>query len=185
MYIFNVDTDLWGARLIGEILIIIGVVVLVILMAYFFRNRRKREEAIRVFSRVMVVFVVFMITGSTLYFLNNSSSSQIIIGKNSVTVSAEFIGNNTYSTSQITYAYVENINTGNITLSARDMGSSLGSINEGRYTLSNGAKADVVTNNATVLVVSLSAGTYLVLGCDNTTNMAQDFASNVYPVAGL
>lgn len=185
MTVFDIDTALHVLRFVGESLIILGVVLTVVMLALFIRGRRDLGARRKSFSVALVVLVSLIIMGSSFFFLNGSAPSRIIIGNSQVTVSGQFIGNQTYSSSQIKYAFVENINSGNITLSNRNMGTSLGNINEGRYTLSNGASADVVTNNATVLVVELSTGTYLVLGCDNTLAMAQDFANSVHPVSGL
>lgn len=185
MYVFNVNTDLLGMKFIGEILIILGIVFLVLFTSYFLRTRRRNEGTIRAFSGILIVFVVLMVVGSSFYFLNNSSPSQILISNNQITLSGEFIGNQTFSSDQVNYAFTENLNSGNLTLSNRNMGSSLGNIKEGLFTLSNGAKADVITNNLTVLVVELTTGTDLVLGCNNTMNLAHDFAIDVHPVSGL
>ena len=108
----------------------------------------------------------------------------VIIQQSEITVSASYIGNNTYQSGDISYAFVENIGSGNLTLSHKDYGTNAGNINEGRFTLSNGAGADVVTDNVTCLVVLLHSGLYLVLGCNNTQLLADDFSSSVYQMPG-
>lgn len=185
MYTFNVDTGVHVVKFIGESLIILGIVISIILTVYYILVHRTRKDSTRLLTSIIVLFFVLMLSGSTFFFLNSNTTSQIVIGQNQITVSGQFIGNNTYNSDQISYAFMENINSGNITFSSRNMGTSIGFINEGRYTLSNGASADVITNNATVMVVKLTSGSYLVLGCSNSLSMAKDFASDVHPVSGL
>lgn len=182
MFIFNIDTSLLTLGLIGEGLILLAIVLMVVTTAMYLRNREHRETAARFFRSAMIVFIVLIITGSSLYLLNGGKESQIIISTGQITVNAQFIGNHTYDANQVKSAFVENINSGNVTLQRRDMGTSFGNINEGKFTMSNGDPAYVISDNSTVLVVILNSNLYLVLGSNNTTQLAQDFSTYVAPV---
>lgn len=186
MEIFAVNTAVPFMKAIGLLTLIISLIILAITAGLLIWNRGRHKIAIRTFSTVIITLVVIASVGGLFYSLSaNGGSSTIIIGNNYVTISGQFIGNNTYHTSNISSAFVENIHTGNITLKNREMGTNFGSVNEGRYSLSNGARAYVISNNATDLVVHLNSGLYLVLGTSNTTLLAQSFSANVFTVNGI
>lgn len=160
---------------------VIGIVALLILISR--RDKKSRGGA----SRFVVLFVILIIAGVPLFAIHSiaGSVSTITVGDGYIQVSGPFIGNNNYTASQISYAFVENLHTGNLSLSVRTGGTSLGSLHEGRFTLSNGAGAHVVTDNATVLVIEMKSGLYLVLGTPNTDALVSAFNSDVFPTAGM
>lgn len=146
--------------------------------------RRKNAKTSQGGVAALVVGIILLATGVGL-FSGGTGGSVIVIRPGSISVSGRFIGNSTYGASDVRAAFVGNIVTGNLTLARRDTGTKLGNINEGIYTLSNGASAHVVSVNQTDLFVELDSGLYLVLGTPNTNALASDFAAAVAPVEGL
>lgn len=115
------------------------------------------------------------------------TSSQIVVGNGHMDVSGRFIGTQNYTSSQIHAAFVGNINTANITISRKVSGGGGEGYtsNEGTFTLSNGARADVITTNATALYVLLKSGTYLVLSPSNTAAFISNFSKDVFTVTAF
>lgn len=184
MEIFRISTTLLPLKIIGEVLILIGIVAFVAALIYYLARIRGTGKN-RQFYRVFIFVVIFMVTGAPLYILGSSGGPGIVmIQHGSITVSGAYIGNNTYNTSDIKYAFVENLGSGNITLSSKNIGTNAGSINEGKFTLSNGASAHVISSNSTNLVILLNTGLYVILGSNQTPRMATVFSSSVFSVPG-
>ena len=183
MDVFHVQTSSGLLQGINYTLIAVAVVAIltgVVLLAL----KRRDPQTIRRASGALLIGFILLATGVGLN-SGGTTGSAIVIRPGSISVSGKFIGNSTYPASEIKSAFIGNINTGAITLSQRDYGTSLGDINEGVYTLSNGATAHVVSTNQTDLFVALDSGIYLVLGTSNTAVLAGDFAAEVAPVANL
>lgn len=182
---FSVSTHVALLGLIGEVLLIVGVVSMAIAVVYFFTRLRNSGNRMA-FLRIFAILSVFIVAGAPLFALADfgGTSDTITIGHGEVNVTASMLGNSTYTASDISFAFVENVHTGNLTISSKNYGTKSGDLDVGKFTLSNGAGADVVTNNATSVVVLLNSGLYLILGCNNTALLAQDFSSNVYRLPG-
>lgn len=184
MDIFRIYATALPLKTIGEVIIIIGLASLAIASVYFFARVKGKDRAPQ-FYRVFTLLAILIVVGAPFYFLGTSGAPGIVMIQNGeLTVSGGHIGNNTYSTGDISYAFVENINSGNISLSSRTIGTSYGNIHEGQFRLSNGANAHVISNNATNLVILLKSGLYIILGSNDTKQLATDFSSNVLPVNG-
>jgi hypothetical protein len=82
---------------------------------------------------------------------------------------------------KITSAYVGQIGSGNLTLS-KQHGTNYDDFNVGIFTLGNGAKAYVVSDNSTDLIIQLNSGEYVILGTPNTNTLATTFSQLVYPL---
>lgn len=148
-------------------------------VVFLIRNR-KISKSLHSPIGVLLVGVILLVTSFVIY--ASTGGSTIVIRQGSITVSGPLIGNDTYKTSDVKTAFVEDVNMGSVTLGTKDYGTNLGNFNEGVYTLSNGATAHVVSANQTDLVIELNSGLYLVLGTSNTNVLVSDFVSNVAPV---
>ena len=149
--------------------------------------RRSKKNLVLLRSNSLVAaFVIgfaLLLPGGIIY-ATTIGSSTIAIGNGYFSVSGQFLDNSTYTKSQIKTAFIdENINSGNLTLTTRNEGTSLGNINVGIYTLSNGASAHVVSVNQTDLIIELNSGPYLVLGTSNTNALVTAFSADVIPVS--
>lgn len=182
MDVFQVQTSNALLAAIRYTFIIVAVAALAIGAVLLFR-RRKSPGLLKGALSSLLVGVILLATGVGLL-SGATGGSVIVIRQGSFSVSGGFIGNTTYASSDVKAAFVGNIYTGNLTLAARDRGTSLGNIKVGLFTLSNGAAAHVVSVNQTDLFVELNTGLYLVLGTSNTAALAADFAADVAPVAG-
>ncbi|MEM0156641.1 MAG: hypothetical protein QXN26_01065 [Thermoplasmataceae archaeon] len=158
-----------------------GIITFVVL------SLRDRERKKRVYRLLSIIFAMILITGLPIYIVQGISGShaEISIGTGFVDIHGPYIGNMNFTDSQVRYAFMEDIDTGNVTVTIRDAGTSIGNLNEGIFTLSNGAKAYVVTDNATSLVISLDSGKFLIIGSQDSQSMADYFSSNVHSVSGL
>ena len=134
--------------------------------------------------RLLVVGVVLLVSGGGVFFVSNPThQDSITVGSGSVRVSTSFFNVNVTS-SQISRAYVVNFSSWNVSITSRTDGSALGSFRSGFFTLSNGAKAEVLTTGDTNLVVVLDSGTYLVLGPPDFRSFLSSFSQSVTQVSG-
>jgi hypothetical protein len=90
-------------------------------------------------------------------------------------------GNKNVTSTEIVSAFVGQVGSGNFTLD-KQYGSNFDNVNVGVFTLGNGAKAYVASNNSTNLIIQLNSGEYLILGTSNTDALAASFSKNVYPL---
>ncbi len=168
----------------GVALIALGTAGIIIFVVLALRGREGKRRVYRLLS---MIFAMILITGLPIYIVQgiNGSHAEISMGAGFVDIHAPYIGNMNYTSSQVIYAFMENIDTGNVTVAIRDAGTSLGNLDEGIFMLSNGAKAYVATDNATSLVISLDSGKYLIIGSQNSRSMAEYFNLYVHSVSGL
>jgi len=90
-------------------------------------------------------------------------------------------GNMNITANKIASAYVGQIGSGNLTLS-KQHGTNYDHFNVGIFTLGNGSKAYVVSNNSTNLIIELNNGEFVILGTSNTNGLAVSFSHSVYPL---
>ena len=130
----------------------------------------------------IIAGIILIGTGVGLYALGGLPST-ITVGSGYVNIQSPPLGtgNINVTSSEIASAYVAQIGSGNLTLSTRQWGVSIGNLNLGVFTLGNGKTANVVSNNPTDLIIQLNNGQYLILGTSNTTALASSFSQNVYP----
>jgi hypothetical protein len=134
--------------------------------------------------KLLAVGVVLLLAGGGVFFVSNPSHhDSIAVGSGSVRVSTSYFTVNVTS-GQISQAYVVNFSSWNVSISARTDGSALGSYRSGYFTLSNGAKAEVLTTGDTNLVVVLDSGTYLILGPSDFQPFLSSFSESVVQVPG-
>jgi hypothetical protein len=184
MYITSVSNPADFLVYIGYALIGIAAIALIIGIISYYSNGKDINKG--VFTKMIVLFVALLMAGAIITFTTGSGgASKIEVGPHFIAINAQFIGSKNYTSSEIMYAYVENINSGNLTLGNRIEGSGLESYSEGIFTLSNGQTAYVIDISAIVLIVHLQNGNALVLGPSNTTALANYFNKNVFPVSGI
>lgn len=136
---------------------------------------------------LIVTFVIVAAAGLPIFLVENyaGGNATISVGNAYIQISAPLIGSSNYTASDIKYAFVENLNSGNITLSQRTDGTSMGSLNEGYFTLSSGHAANVVSDNLTSIVLETASGPWVVLGTPNTGALAAYINAHVHAVSGL
>jgi Bacterial PH domain len=134
--------------------------------------------------RLLVVGVIILVAGGSVFVISNPTQHDSIrVGPGSVGVSTSFFNVNVTS-NQISRAYVVNFSTWNVSITSRTDGSAFGSFLSGFFTLSNGAKAEVLTTQDTNLVVVLDSGTYLILGPSDFQSFLNSFNQSVTQVSG-
>ncbi len=131
----------------------------------------------------IIAGIILIGTGVGLYALGGIPST-ITVGSGYVYIQSSPLGtgNINVTSSEIASAYVAQIGSGNLTLSTRQWGVSIGNLNLGVFTLGNGKTANIVSNNPTDLIIQLNNGQYLILGTSNTALLASSFSQNVYPL---
>ncbi len=133
---------------------------------------------------LLVVGVVILVAGVGVFFVSNPSQQDSIkVGTGSIQVSTSFFHVNVTS-NQISRVYVVNLSNWNISITSRTDGSAFGSFRSGFFTLSNGAKAEVLTIEDTNLVVVLDNGIYLILGPSDFQSFLNSFSLSVMRVSG-
>ncbi|MCW4024578.1 MAG: hypothetical protein NWF01_06035 [Candidatus Bathyarchaeota archaeon] len=90
-------------------------------------------------------------------------------------------GNKNITSTEVASVFVGQVGSGNFTLD-KQYGTNFDNVNVGVFTLGNGAKAYVASNNSTNLIIQLNSGEYLILGTANTDALAASFSKNVYPL---
>jgi hypothetical protein len=128
----------------------------------------------------IVLIILAFVTGRNAKIIRKTFFAMLILG--AAIAGLGGLGNQTFTSNQITQAYVTQIGTGNITLTYRQHGTSYGNFKLGVFTLDNGHTAYVATNNQTVVAAELKNGDYLVLGTPNTQAFAASFSQLVYPI---
>jgi hypothetical protein len=153
-----------------------GVALVVLVVVRYSKTSTKKLYA-AVASLLVVGIIVFVL-------LNPFAQNSVTVSSGQISINAPFISSTVHS-DQIVQAYVVNLNSWNLSLSSRNVGTSLGTYDEGTFTLSNGAAADVMTNSNMNLVVKTTSGLYLILAPDNFQAFLSDFSSNVVPADQL
>ena len=161
---------------LGIALFVVGI-VLVLIKRHKTMNIKKGTIPALIIAGLVISFAAVIVTP-----FGSGSQNSITIGDHYIMVSGQYIGNQNFTSGNIKYAFIENINSGNITLSTRNAGTSIGNYNEGRFTTNNGTTAYVITDNQTVLVVLTNSNIYLIIGSNNTESMAHYFSKEVFPV---
>ena len=184
MYHATISSSIPVLAYVGISLMAAGAAGFIIFMALSLKDGQRKKRIYRLLS---LVFAMILITGLPIYIVQgiSGSNAEISIGTGFLHVNGPYIGNRNFITSEVSYAFVENIDTGNITITIRDAGTSLGNLNEGLFTLSNDKTAYVATDNATSLVVALDSGKFLILGSQDSLSMAEYFSSHVHRISGL
>ncbi len=134
---------------------------------------------------ILLIAFILLFPGVT-FIMVHPNPSTITVGAGYIAIKGNAFGSQNYTSSDIETAFVGNTVTGNITLARRDNGLASGYIDEGRFTLSNGATAYVITANAThaALFVKTTSSVWLVLGTNNTNSLVSVFSSDVMQVQG-
>lgn len=163
--------------------IVIGLII--ILLAIFTKGKNENTKGIKntfyitigVGAAVIVIGIVLFIVLTVPY--------TVKIGTGYISVSGPSIagGSINVTSLQIESAYVGNIVNGNVTLSVRTDGTSIGNLNAGRFLLTNNAKAYVVSDNSTDVILKLKSGSYLILGNSNTAMLASIISKSVYNIS--
>ena len=175
--VFLVNTPALLSILVLGIVVVL-IVVGAVLAIFSFVGEKKRTQ-------ILVGGIIMIIAGAGVYFVSNpSQQNSIAVGSGSVLVSASPYFNLNVSAGQISRAYVVSLSSWNITITSRTDGSALGSFLSGFFTLSNGARAEVLTTEDTNLVVVLDSGTYLILGPSDFQSFLNSFSQSVIQVPG-
>jgi hypothetical protein len=169
-----------GLGLIPLIILVVTGVSLIILALITGR----RAKTIRATFAIMIIIGLAVIRLGIWLFFSTTTPSTITVGSGYVSVNSPGFsgtGNLNFTSSEITSAFVEQIGSGNFTLS-KQHGTNIGDFNVGVFTLGNGVTAYVVSNNSTDLIIHLDTGDYLILGTSNTYTLTASFSQSVHPV---
>ncbi len=168
MVTYAVATELTALYYIGLGSLIGGAAVFITGLLLYLRSRSKDRAGSGDIHVVLFIIAIILLPLGASFTLLHSSNSVIIIEKGSITDSSSNIGNNTYTSSDIVYAFSENMFTGNLTLKSKVVGRNSQTVNQGKFILSNGANAVSLSQN--VLVDKLNSGLFLKLGTTKTTS---------------
>jgi hypothetical protein len=159
--------------------IVVALLITGVLMALIsFRVGKEKR------SRLLVAGIVVIVAGAGVYFVGAPTQpSSITVNPGLVQVEASPFFNVQVPTAQISQAYVVNLTNWNISVSSRSDGSAFGSYLSGYFSLSNGAKAEVLSTGNTNLVLVLKDGTYVILGPSDFQAFLTSFDQNVMPVS--
>jgi hypothetical protein len=126
-----------------------------------------------------VAGIVILISGGVVLFVSHpTGNDSIAVGQGSVKVSASYFNINV-TVAQISHAYVVNLSNWNVSIATRNDGSALGSFRSGQFTLSNGAKAEILTTEDQNLVLVLDGGTHVILGPSDFQAFLSSFDQSV------
>jgi hypothetical protein len=144
----------------------------------------RRAKTVRATFALLIIIGLSVIgLGIWLYF-STTTPSTITVGSGYISVTSPSFGgtgNLNFTASDITSAFVGQIDSGNFTLS-KQHGTNYDCFNVGVFTLGNGATAYVVSGNSTDLIIHLAKGDYLILGSSDTNALATSFSQSVYPL---
>jgi hypothetical protein len=166
---------------LGTIALVALVVTGAVLLLLAFTTGRRAKTIRRTFIALMIIGIVVIGLGVWLFFASNTPST-ITVGSGYVSVQSPSFsgaGNMNITANKIASAYVGQIGSGNLTLS-KQHGTNYDHFNTGIFTLGNGNTAYVVSNNSTVLIITLNNGEYVILGASNTNALATSFSQSVY-----
>jgi hypothetical protein len=163
--------------------VIIGIIV--IFLGVFAKKKNENTKGIKNTVYITIgVGAVIVIVGVVLFLLLIEPYT-VKIGNGYISVVGSSIdgGSINVTSNEIESAYLGNIATGNLTLSLRTDGTSIGNINAGSFLLSNNAKAYVASENGTDVIIKLKDGSYLIVGNNNTDALAAIISKYVYNVS--
>ncbi len=182
MQTYTISTGNTGLGLISSAMLYI-MVAMIVVFAILLVLKLTRVSKINIRALVSVAVIAVAMLPGWAVIHSTTGNYTFEIGNGQVSMNVPFIGNQTYNSSDMQYAFVDNLQSGNITLATRNSGTSIGSLNEGHFTTNTGATAYVVSDNNTNLVILLKSGTYIILGTNSTNQMASYFSNNVFPVS--
>lgn len=151
-----------------------------------YMSLRSRLKGTKFVALIVVVALIAAGIGSVGFVLgkNANSPASITISNGYVKIDSSETGTINVSSSQITYAFVSQIHTGNLTIKSKQHGLNNNADNIGVFTLSNGATAYVLSDNSTNLFIKMNSGKYLIVGTSNLTGITSLFSKEVFPVSG-
>ena len=163
--------------------IVIGLIV--ILLAIFTKGKNENTKGIKNTFYITIGVGASIIVIGIVLFIVLTVPYTVKIGAGYISVSGSSIGGGSINitSDEIGSAYIGNIVSGNVTLSVRTDGMSMGNLNAGRFLLSNNAKAYVVSSNSTDVIIKLKSGSYLILGNNDTAFLASVISKSVYNVS--
>jgi hypothetical protein len=167
----------------GSIALIVLVVTGIVLLLLAFTTGRQAKRIGRNFVVLMIIGLTVIGLGLWLFFASNAPST-ITVGSGYVSIQSPSFngaGNMNITADKIASAYVGQIGSGNLILS-KQHGTNYDHFNVGIFTLGNGDKAYVVSNNSTDLIIQLNNGEYVILGTSDTNALATSFSQSVYPL---
>lgn len=132
---------------------------------------------------IFIVALIMLAVGAPFTILH-TTNTVITIENGSFSVAGKYFPAKNYTSGEVKYAFVENIHTGNITITHKDYGTNSATVKEGKFSLSNGATAYVASVNSTDLVVELTSGPYIILGLSNMSSLESAFSGNIYQLPG-
>lgn len=116
-------------------------------------------------AKLLATGTILLVAGGFVFYLSNPfEQNSIVVGNDSLQVSAPPYFNLNVSASQIDHAYVVNLASWNVSITTRTSGTAIGSFLSGYFKLSNGASADLLSDGQANLVVVMNSGTYVILG---------------------
>jgi hypothetical protein len=160
--------------------VILGIIV--IALGLFTKKKNENTKGIKnTFYITVGVGLSLIILGLVLFFILNVPY-KVKIGSGYISVSGPSIagGSLNVTSNEIKSAYVGNIITGNLTISVRTGGTSIGNLNAGNFLLSNNAKAYLASENSTDIIIKLKSGNYLIIGNNDTNALAAIVSRYVY-----
>ncbi len=163
----------------------IAIGIIVILLGVFSKKKNENTRGIKnTFYTTILVGSAVVIIGIVLFFLLTIPYT-VKIGNGYIYVSGSSIdgGSVNVTSNEIESAYIGNIETGNLTLSVRTDGTSIGNINAGSFLLSNNDKAYVASENSTDVIMKLKDGSYLIVGNNDTDALSAIISKYVYNVS--
>ena len=160
-------------------LVLFAALVLVIVVALAPRMRSSRAYRNKV---VAVLAVVIVLVASGFFDLDPFAGNTVAVSQEALTMSAPALFSVTLNADQVKEAFVVNLSTWNVGISGASGGDKGSELNIGAYPLSNGASADVISDEQLNLVVVASSGQYFILGPSDFQAFVADFSAHVAPV---
>jgi hypothetical protein len=182
VYSFTLSGSESLSLLILLALVITGVGL--VLLAFFGRKKNENTKGIKQIFHITIGLGLSIIMIGVILFFVLGQNYTVKIGSGYISVNGPImIGNENITSSDISSAYIGNIISGNITLSLRTGGTSIGNLNAGKFLLSNNANAYLASENSTDIIIKLKNGNYLILGNNNTSALAAIVSKYVYNVS--
>jgi hypothetical protein len=160
--------------------------VSLIFLGIFGRRKNENTRGIKNTSYILIVTGLVIIVVGIFLFFALSAPYSVIIGNGYIYVNGPMIGGGSINvtSNEIANAYVGNIVTGNLTISVRTGGTSIGNLNAGKFLLSNNASAYLASENNTDVIIRLKSGEYFIIGNNDTYLLASTVSRYVYNISG-